>query len=280
MNNIREQRKIIAQETLKIQQQGFYVAPNGKRIDISELQKRSVDKSYVLTPKQGEELVKELISTDNVVNTTYKVVNQSTVQAIIEAAATGKKVASLNFASAKNPGGGFLSGAVAQEEALAISSGLYNTLIRHDDTFYKTNREFRSMMYTDYAIYSPDVVFFRAPDFRLLDRSVNSSVLTSPAVNMKQVREKGEDVGQAKAVMKNRMRLCLAILAKEKNDVVILGAYGCGVFGNDSVEVARWWRELLIEEKHEVHFTAVVFAVLDKPNGEAISAFEREFKGM
>jgi uncharacterized protein (TIGR02452 family) len=262
---------------LKIQQQGFYVAPNGARIDISETQKRSEVESYALTPEQGEKLIRELISTDDVANTVYRVVNRSTVQAIIEAADSGKRVAALNFASAKNPGGGFLSGAVAQEEALAISSGLYNTLIRHEDSFYKTNRECRSTMYTDYAIYSPDVVFFRAPDFRLLDRPVSSSVLTSPAVNMKQVREKGEDVSQAKAVMKNRMRLCLAILAKEKNDVVILGAYGCGVFGNDSVEVARWWRELLVEEKYEAHFSEVVFAVLDKTNGEAISAFEREF---
>jgi uncharacterized protein (TIGR02452 family) len=39
-------------------------------------------------------------------------------------------------------------------------------------------------MYTDHAIYSPDVVFFRDDNFDLLDTPVTAGVLTLPAVNM------------------------------------------------------------------------------------------------
>ena len=47
----------------------------------------------------------------------------------------------LNFASYKNPGGMFLRGSTAQEEALCHESTLYNVLIKFNDTYYKSNRE-------------------------------------------------------------------------------------------------------------------------------------------
>ncbi|MFR3753045.1 MAG: TIGR02452 family protein [Enterocloster sp.] len=77
------------------------------------------------------------------------------------------RCAVLNFASAKNPGGGFINGAMAQEESLAASSCLYKTLTAHE-TYYRMNRACSTMIYTDHAIFSPDVVFFRDGRFGLL----------------------------------------------------------------------------------------------------------------
>ena len=110
----------------------------------------------------------------------------------------------LNFASAKNPGGGFLNGAKAQEESLTVSGALYPTLTAHPE-YYEANRANRSMMYLDYGIYSPEVVLFRDGAFRLTDTPVRADVLTLPAVNMGQVLLKGEDAAQARRVMR-RMR--------------------------------------------------------------------------
>lgn len=163
-----------------------------------------------------------------------------------------------------------------RNEALAASGGLYNTQLCNME-YYEANRAYRSMMYTDYAIYSPDVVFFRDENTKLLEEPVVCSILTLPAVNLGQVILKGEDVREAKAVMKDRMRLALAILAGEKNQTVILGAFGCGVFQNAPADVARWWYELLTDEKYGGYFRRVLFVVLDKPNGENIRAFERVF---
>jgi len=273
---MREQLKKIAQETLQIQQQGFYTAPSGKRVDIGAIQKASEDNSFLLTPDDGKKLVKDLTPHSNSENTSYKIINASTVKVILSEVQSGVPVAVLNFASAKNPGGGFLNGSLAQEEALAYSSGLYRTLVRHS-AYYEKNKACKSMMYTDHAIYSPLVPFFRADDFKLLEVPVTTSIITLPAVNMGQVRQKREDVNKAKDVMKNRMRLPLAVFAHEKNTSIILGAYGCGVFQNDPNDIAGWWRELLIDENYSSCFKRVIFAVLDNPDGENIRAFERVF---
>lgn len=269
-------RKGIAQETLKIQRQGYYEF-EGAEINFSAAQKLSEQKSFLLTPYEGHAIINELKPPESGPSASYKVVNQSTVQAVVDM--NGNYPAVLNFASAKNPGGGFLNGAMAQEEALAASSGLYSTLLLHED-YYAANRACGTMMYTDHAIYSPDVVFFRDDGFDLLGPPVTASVLTLPAVNMGQVILKGENTEKAKAVMKDRMRLCLAVFAQQKKRFLILGAYGCGVFRNDAGDVALWWKELLENEGYGRFFSQIIFAVLDHSKTQNnFSAFADMFGG-
>ena len=268
-------RKEIAQETLGIQQQGAYEW-NGTNIDFATRQRASEEGSFLLTPEQGRQLVAEMRPPGEGAMPDYRVVNQSTVQAIVEMAREGHTPAVLNFASAKNPGGGFLNGAMAQEEALAASGGLYSTLLLHE-AYYTANRGCGTMMYTDHAIYSPEVVFFRDGQFDLLEHPVTASVLTLPAVNMGQVLLKGEDTNRAKQVMKGRMRLCLAIFAKQKDTQLILGAYGCGVFRNSPDEVAGWWKELLEVEGYGRFFREIVFAVMTQSD-KHIKPFEERFR--
>ncbi|RAV19402.1 TIGR02452 family protein [Paenibacillus contaminans] len=272
-------RKEIAQETLRIQEQGFYEY-DGRRIDFAAAQKHSEDNSQLIIPEQGAALVRDCraLLSQSQQAAVYSVANEATVKAITDFAEAGKeRVGVLNFASAKNPGGGFLNGAMAQEESLAASSGLYGTQLRNEG-YYSANRAYRSMMYTDHAIYSPDVVFFRDERFTLMKRPVTASVLTLPAVNYGQVLLKGEDSRQAEQVMKDRMRLALAIFAHKEDKNLILGAYGCGVFRNDPEKVAGWWRELLGDEGFGTLFPEIRFAVLDNSkNGKCISAFENVF---
>lgn len=206
-------RKEIAQETLRIQEQGYYDV-EGRRIDIAEAQRRSEDGSRLIVPEEGVALARSLQVSAQAPRANCSVANEATVKAILAYAEAGsERIGVLNFASAKNPGGGFLNGAMAQEESLAASSGLYGTLLRHP-AYYESNRAYRSMMYTDHAIYSPDVVFFRDERFNLTKQPFTASVLTLPAVNYGQVLLKGEDGKLAERVMKDRMRLALAIFAR------------------------------------------------------------------
>lgn len=272
-------RKAIARETLEIMRQGYYEVKSGEgdgeicRIDVLEDMKRSVSQSILITPEQGEEILKKYGTSVSACPQSC-VENISTVDAIRKLAHEGKgQIGVLNFASAKNPGGGFLNGAMAQEESLAASGTLYRTLTAHEE-YYRVNRAHRSMMYTDYGIYSPDVTFFRDGSFRLVKDPVHASVLTLPAVNMGQVLMKGEDADEAKRVMRRRMKLALAIFAQQGVKNLVLGAYGCGVFRNDPRQVAVWWREIL-EEGLGRYFESVVYAVLDTSRGErCIGAFE------
>ncbi len=267
-------RRKIAKETLEIQRQGVYEV-GGRKVEIKEMQQRSEKGSRLITPQEGMEYVRSLTMLTGAEQAFLSVKNEPTVKATREfAESVTEKIGVLNFASAKNPGGGFLNGAMAQEESLASSSGLYMTLLQNE-SYYEANRSFGSMMYTDHAIYSPEVVFFRDENFRLIDRPFRASVLTLPAVNYGEVVLKGEDLHKAEAVMKNRMRLALAIFAGMGDQHLILGAFGCGVFKNDPLKVAEWWRELLEDEGIGKMFAEIRFAVLDSPGGKCIQSFQR-----
>ena len=177
-------RKAIARETLGILEQGYYELPSG-RVEIAAAHRASVAGSRFFPAEETPPLPP--VEAGN--QTEVVLWDCSTVEAVLRLAAQGAKgVGVLNFASAKNPGGGFLNGAMAQEESLAASGGLYPTLTRHP-AYYDRNRACRSMVYTGCAIYSPEVVFFRDGAFRLLEHPVTASVLTLPAVNLGQVMQ-------------------------------------------------------------------------------------------
>lgn len=251
-------RKAIAGETLNILKNKYYIW-NGKRVEIEPMHQASIESSHYI-PAETE--CKDKNHRLSGQSCSVRVDNCSTVRAILNAIQEGQeKIGVLNFASAKNPGGGFINGAMAQEESLAASSGLYETLTAHWE-YYETNRNTTSMIYTDGAIYSPNVVFFRDERFQLLERPVLASVLTLPAVNYGQVLLKGEDSELAKKKMRARMERSLQIFKKEGAENLILGAYGCGVFRNEPKEIAKWWKELL-NEGYASDFKSICFAILD-----------------
>lgn len=269
-------RKAMARETLAIMEQGYYeLGSSGQRIAVKEDMERSLKGSRLISPTEGEELLGKYRVCAGCRQPESRVGNLPTVEAVRILAAEGKEsIGVLNFASAKNPGGGFLNGAMAQEESLAVSSTLYPTLTAHEE-YYRENRAHSSMMYLDYAIYSPEVMFFRDGAFQLTEKPVKASVLTLPAVNMGQVILKKENAAEAKKVMRRRMKLALGIFAEQQAKHLVLGAYGCGVFGNDPQEIAAWWKGLLTEGMGQ-YFDSVFYAVLDHSRSQScIKAFQK-----
>lgn len=267
-------RKEIAKQTLEILQKGYYFYDD-KKIDIAKQHRKSVEKSLLITPEEGERLLQKHYFSNGIKKADISLENIAVVKAVLDCTEKGREeIGVLNFASAKNPGGGFLNGAMAQEESIAASSGLYETLLQHK-TYYEVNRQCGTMIYTDYAIYSPDVVFFRDEKFSLLQQTATASVLTLPAVNYGQVLLKKENEQLAKKVMKKRMELALAIFVEKRCKTIILGAYGCGVFRNVPSDVAKWWQELL-KKGYDKAFETILFAVLDGSQKQAVfSAFEK-----
>jgi len=152
--------------------------------------------------------------------------HETTVSCILRLRGQGHVVA-LNFASAINPGGGFLGGAEAQEESLARSSSLYPCLDKFRDCHYSL--PLNGGCYTHSMIFSPNVPFFRDDDGNLQTPAC-CSVITSPACNTKRIKG-SRSLAEARSIMKERARRVFHLAAAEHADVLILGAWGCGVFG-------------------------------------------------
>jgi uncharacterized protein (TIGR02452 family) len=184
----------------------------------------------------------------------------------------------LNFASAKNAGGGFLGGSRAQEESLARSSALYATL-QASQEYYDRNRQAGTTLYTDHAIVSPDVPVFREDDGTLLDRPYEVTFFTMPAVNVGALRENSEAIRQVEPTMAGRVEKLLAFAAAEGFEDLLLGAWGCGVFRNDPRTIARLFHEALLgPDAWASKFRRIVFAVYDlTDHGENRVPFEEMF---
>jgi uncharacterized protein (TIGR02452 family) len=209
--------------------------------------------------------------------TRIEVRNETTLVAAERLARAGRRVAALNFASALEPGGGFLRGARAQEESLARSSGLYACL--KGDEMYAYHWAHDDPMYADYVIYSPDVPVIRRDDGTLLEEPYPCSMITSPAVFAYEVVDRTpERAGEIEGVMRGRMERVLRVARLHGHEHLILGAWGCGAFGNDGQMVAGLFGEAL-RGRHRGAFAEVVFATTDwSPERRFIGPFEEEFQ--
>ncbi|KAJ5815000.1 hypothetical protein N7474_006777 [Penicillium riverlandense] len=177
-----------------------------------------------------------------------------------------QKICVLNFANAKDIGGGWLKGAMAQEEELCYRSTLSATL---KDCFYPLGELA--------AVYSANVVIFRenyaknhslmwheSPELLPVVSVISMAATDGPAITV-------ADDGQEKYlntldrdVMKDKMRLILRVAGHSGHRTLVLGAFGCGVFRNPKHDVAHCWAEVLKESEFKGWWEVIVFAILEK----------------
>jgi len=189
------------------------------------------------------------------------------------------KVGVLNFASAKKPGGGFLSGAQAQEESIARSSTVYQSLTSAPAAeFYSSHkRDARGGYYSHAMIWSPDVTVFRDDEGGWIQPFI-IEVVTSPAVNAGVVRKHISDATQEEkrieSVMKERMARILFVFESKGVPKLVLGSFGTGVFQNSVPMIARLWAQLLClpGSRFASSFETVVFGVLSTHTYEEFKA--------
>ncbi|WP_369251008.1 TIGR02452 family protein [Streptomyces sp. R41] len=264
--------RAIAQQTEEIVAAGAYRASDGREVPIAA----PVEAARAGTRMYGPEPVETPPVTP--VDTVFEVTGESSLEAARRLARESEPVAVLNFASARNPGGGYLNGAQAQEEALCRASALYTCLLRVRE-FYDHHRAHRDPFYTDRVIHSPAVPVFRDDRGRLLDEPYTTGFLTAAAPNagvvLRTAPERAAELPHALAVRGERV---LETAAAQGYRRLVLGAWGCGVFRNDPAQVAEAFKDLLVKGRFEGHFEHVVFGILDRTSGGATRrAFDQAF---
>lgn len=181
----------------------------------------------------------------------------------------GKKICCLDFANNHSIGGGPWH-AGAQEESMCRTSTLYPCLCAKKKDFYdKHIQEFESGkiddMGNDDLIYIPDVVVFKTdvsiPQLRPEDEWFKTDVIVAAAPQL----WGPYDEKHYRELMTSRIKRVLDVAAKEKVEVLILGAFGCGAFHNPPEVVAEIFASLI----KNYNFETVEFAVFCRGNNTA-----------
>ncbi|QKW20926.1 TIGR02452 family protein [Kitasatospora sp. NA04385] len=268
-------QKAVAAQNEQIADQGEYRSPSGAVVRIAEelAEARAGTVSYPADVEFGP------APGPSAAGAVVEVTDEGSMQAARRLVGDGGRgVAVLNFASARNPGGGYLRGAKAQEEDVCRSSLLYRCLLEAPD-YYAAHRASTDLHYSHRVIWSPGVPVIRDDRGELLERTHRVGFLTSPAPNAGQLvlRSPGRrfDLGP---VLAERAGRVLAVAARHGARELVLGAWGCGVFRNDPAEVADTFGQAL--DGWGAAFDRVVFAVWDRDRPSANrTAFERRFGG-
>ena len=257
----------LGEEAVAISKLGRYEGPSGL-VDISAGVKASVQATVHYTadhphpsPAKGTH------------KTSYEVTNETTLSAHRRHQAKGHNVVSLNFAAATNPGGGFLTGARAQEEYLCRSSALFLSI--KDSPMYAYHRREGHKRYSDAMIYSPDVPVFRDDEHRLLPSPYHASFITSAAPLTKHLHP--EELSLVADILRTRIWKILTVAQAHGHDSLVLGAWGCGAFGNDGHQVSALFKGAL-EGDFKGAFKEVTFAIVDtSPEKKFIGPFAERF---
>ena len=154
-----------------------------------------------------------------------------------------KKICLLNFANGTNPGGGVTDGARAQEEDICRTTNLYHSLKR-----------------IEYPIKSNEIIV--SENVKLIKNALYQDIVP---INIDYVLTKDATVTRGEFDEREayqRINLILSTAYKLKIDILVLGAFGCGVFRNPPERVSCIFKELL----KIYNFDKVIFAILEKGN--------------
>lgn len=180
----------------------------------------------------------------------------TTIQAILNHSGHGN-ITALNFANAMYAGGGYILGGNAQEESLCRASLLYYTIKTQKD-YYRKNRLHIFPDYTDTMIYSGKVPVIRNENGTLLENSVLCNFITSPAVNRNFAKFMFSQK-KINQIMKTRIEKIIMLAVEKNTDILILGAFGCGMFGNKRETVFPMFEEII--NKYVPDSVEIIFAI-------------------
>lgn len=184
--------------------------------------------------------------------TTVKVVTSFAPEALYRDA-TGKTMI-VDPGAFTRPGGAYEDGAFGPEQILCSESNLYPILVAHKRDFYDKNRDYRrGSLFTDRALYVPEVLFSRGGDVRRADVLVIAEPIRAYAL------ENHRSERECDKALADRIETIFRIAAASGAETLIMGAFGCGRNGYPVERVIELIQNWIAE--HPGAVPNVVFAV-------------------
>ena len=291
----RSKRTEIAEETNDIIRQKSYVVKNPSTgenvlVNLSEVldascqgtQFHRADDSLQIPAITNPYETKIYMTTENTTQCLHRLHEERTEDVMV-----------LNFASAKNPGGGLNRGSWEQEENLAATSGLLACLSTSQaKSFYELHKQMTKpgasnkkpgvLMYSSNMIYSPYVPIFRNRELELSCQPFTCNIISSCCVNYntgmlnKKISKEEEDL--AILIMQSRVLRVLQVAAHHGAETLILGPWGCGINKNSPREVAKAFNGALLHPDMEGRFKQVIFAVPFEESTNVYKYFAKSFE--
>ena len=220
--------------------------------------------------------------------------SKRSLEAAEEYAKQGKKVCALNFASATNPGGGVVNGSSAQEECICRCTTLYPCLNNEDlwTKFYKPHRKATNPLYNNDCIYTPNVCVFKSdtnfPEPLPREKWWKVNILTCAAPNLRERPSNAMNPhagykpakvtpAELEELLTSRIRRIFEVAVANGNEVLILGAFGCGAFRNPPKIVAKVFYNVM--QDYLGYFDTIEYAVYHTEREvENYEAFEKVMK--
>lgn len=188
-----------------------------------------------------------------------------------------QKIAVLNFADFVNPGGGYLNGMMAQEEAICGQSDLYPIIVSQKEYYEYNKKHMNRGLYLNRALYTPNILWgiSTRPQAKT-DVITCAAPRKSRSKYIKNANDKMKYEHEANTAMQKRMNFVKQIAETEQVDVLILGAWGAGAFGFDAKSVAQMWQKAF---EKPTSIKNIIYAIIDdKRSKAALSAFKNTFK--
>ena len=262
----------ILRETMKAAEDGcYFVEEREVKLPFSFEQIKEVT---LYTPEQISQLSEQDLSETKSVRVTFR--NQDTLEAAFELHQRRKEnekpVLVLNFANPHRPGGGIRSKPGTQEEHLCVKTTVLCSLETEEAwPFYQTNLDCGTQAQTDTILISPNTMVIRNPDLSLREDPFPIAVMTVAAPIASRMEQ--EELPKLEKILRSRIRGMLRTATAEGYTQLVLGAWGCGNFGNDPELVARLFHDNLTG-----NFEEVTMAVFDNSEDQyRYSCFARCF---
>lgn len=263
----KQERIKVYENTVDIVNKGTYTAPNGNEATINLLDEYMMENTKFYGKK---------IDIDHNSLTRYgteiKIIDNDCIYEAKKLIDEGLNPAMLNMASFSTPGGGVINGSGAQEENIFRRTNIFKSLYQFhpigENFGIKQREEKYPLDYNFGGIYTPKVTVFKQgedKDYELLDEPFKVDVISVSAIKNPKLDENGHIVPWIKKTTKNKIKTILDIALENKNDSLVLSAFGCGAYNTPPLEMAKLFADVLASEEYENLFIKIHFAIIETP---------------